>query len=295
VFCVPFPEVRVLGHPGLAATLLALLTGALAARHRDAAAGVVRGPGDGVVCSDEPGRPAVAGSHPAVGEASVHAFAKPARAGADHSIGADNRAVAGRIADEVVTDRALTASAAAAGASGIADTTAAGWIADTTGAAGTTAADRIADTTAATGAAGATGEAANRNRIRTITRHTAQPAGIGAVARNTTRRTGITRAGNAAGRNRICAAGNAAGRNRIRAVTGNTRIAAVARRPAWPAGARIARRCPARRGNGTDWVWRGRPTRRPTGSAAGRNTGAGPSARCGTSPARGQAGQGCAR
>src|SRR6202034_578114 len=135
VFRVPFPEVRVLGHPGLAATLLALLTGALAARHRDAAAGVVRGPGDGVVCSDEPGRPAVAGSHPAVGEASGHAFAKPARAGADHSIGADIRAVAGRIADEVVTDRALTASAAAAGASGIADTTAAGWIADTTGAA----------------------------------------------------------------------------------------------------------------------------------------------------------------
>jgi len=173
VLRVPFPEIHVLGHPCLAAALLVSLARSRSARHRHPVAGTGPRPGDGVVGSDEPGRPAVAGSHSAVGEATFHAFAQVTRAGADHSVGADNRTATSGVTDKVLADHALAAGASATGA------------------------DRITDTA---GAAGAAGEAAHRNRIGAITGNTAQAARIGPVAGSAARRTGIAAARDAAGR-----------------------------------------------------------------------------------------------
>jgi len=300
VLRVAFPEVRVLGHPGLAAAFLVLLPGTRAARHGHPATGIGRGPADGVVRADEPGRPAVAGAHSAVGEATVHADV--ARTGADHSIGADNRAVAGRVTDEVLAE--ARAASAATGAGRVA---------------------RTASAASAAGAAGAAGKAADGNRIGALAGNAAWPARIGTVTGHTTGRARITATRQAAGRNRIGTitrntaqpAGititrQAAGRNRIGTITRNTagrnwvaaiardttrraRIATVTDRPARVTGAGIARSCSGGQRNRTDGVWSGGPARGPAGNTTGGDTGAGSRAGNAAAAARGKAGQGGTR
>src|SRR5260370_13287521 len=86
-----FPDVQVLGHPGLTVTLPLLPRAARTAAHREAAlSGPARAVHRGVVGSDEAGRAGVAGPEPALADAcGAEAF----RAGADHPVGADDRAL----------------------------------------------------------------------------------------------------------------------------------------------------------------------------------------------------------
>jgi hypothetical protein len=272
VLRVAFPEVRVLGHPGLAAAFLVLLPGTRAARHGHPATGIGRGPADGVVRADEPGRPAVAGAHSAVGEATVHADV--ARTGADHSIGADNRAVAGRVTDEVLAEARAASAATGAG--------------------------RVARTADAAGAAGAAGKAADGNRIGALAGNAAWPARIGTVTGHTTGRARITATRQAAGRNRIgTITRNTAGRNWVAAIARDTtrraRIATVTDHPARITGAGIARSCSGGQRNRTDGVWSGGPARGPAGNTTGGDTGAGSRAGNAAAAARGKAGQGGTR